>query len=82
MSEEYRVFYSNGVRIIVFKGEMLTASEYRNLSFKQKLAAILGLSRRFDYCFKHKVFFKKHDSGRVEEIWVCPKCFDEKVNSL
>jgi len=82
MSEEYRVFYSNGVRIVVFKGEMLTASEYKNLSFKQKLVAILGLSFRLDYCPKHKLFFKKHESGRVEEIWVCPKCFDEKVNNL
>jgi len=34
MSEEYRVFYSNGVRIIVFKGRVLAAGGWRVQKFK------------------------------------------------
>ena len=79
MSDEYRVFYSRGVKIIVYKGKMLAANQYRSLSLIQKLTAILGLSQTLDYCHKHRLFFRKYESGRINEIWVCPKCFDEKV---
>jgi len=84
VEQEMLVIYTSyaGVVLFVFKGRMLTASEHKNLSLLQKLAAILGLSSRFDYCPKHKLFFEKCESGRVDELWVCPKCFDEKAREF
>jgi len=62
--------------VVVFKGRALSCGE--EVSLKNKLAAIVGLSWNLGYCGKHKIFFRKYDAGRVDEIWICPKCFDER----
>jgi len=47
-------------------------------TFAEKLFALLGLNPRLDFCGKHKIWFEKVDRNKLQEIWVCPRCFEEK----
>ena len=71
---EYRILHSDDINLIVLKGWEV----HDKLSFWQKLTAIIGINPRIAHCSKHKLYFYKVDRDRIDEIWICPKCFKER----
>ena len=78
---EYHVIGDKKTRIVICKGEPLTPKQQKKLSVKTKLLAILELHPTIGFCEKHKIYYKIYRKNELEEIWLCPLCYEEKFGN-
>ncbi|RJS85202.1 hypothetical protein CW706_02115 [Candidatus Bathyarchaeota archaeon] len=73
---EYQILHSDDIKVMVLKGWEV----HTKLSILQELTAIIGINPRVDHYNKHKLYSYKVNRDRIDEIRICPKCFEERFS--